>query len=333
VTREAFWRWALRGRNGDRRPWTAALAWPLAAGAAAVALLRVMGLEHGLRLNQLIAFAPYLGAGCIVAALASGLARRPVAAGTAALAAVALAACVLPRAFGSPATQPGTPLVVMSMNMRIGGADPKSIVDLVRSAHVDVLTLQEFSQSAGDDLDAAGLSDLLPYSERLPEWGAAGSAVLSRLPLTDSGVRWPSNPGFGQTYATVAVSNGARVVIESVHPVAPVGQGDLWASALRNQVRGDAGGTPRILAGDFNATLDHRLLRDLLATGYRDAAASVGAGFVTTWPYFGERATVTPKITLDHVLVPAGIGVRDFRAVTVPRTDHRAIIATLIVLP
>jgi hypothetical protein len=38
-----------------------------------------------------------------------------------------------------------------------------------------------------------------------------------------------------------------------------------------------------------------------------------------------------PKVTIDHVLVDRGIGVRDFDAVTVPLTDHRAIIATVVV--
>ena len=37
-------------------------------------------------------------------------------------------------------------------------------------------------------------------------------------------------------------------------------------------------GPPRILAGDFNATLDHALLRRLLATGYVDAADRDGRG-------------------------------------------------------
>ena len=139
--------------------------------------------------------------------------------------------------------------------------------------------------------------------------------------------------GFNQAYATVEATGAQPVVIESVHPVPPIDwqQTQRWAAGLRNQIPADAPGPRRILAGDFNATLDHSELRRLLDTGYRDAGAEVGLGFTPTWPVYGRRSVVTPRITLDHVLVPSGVGVRDFRAVTIPRTDHRAIIATLLV--
>ena len=58
-------------------------------------------------------------------------------------------------------------------------------------------------------------------------------------------------------------------------------------------------GRLRILAGDFNATLDHAELRRILDTGYQDAAAQVGAGLHGTWPR--DRA-FPPPVTIDHVL-------------------------------
>jgi hypothetical protein len=75
------------------------------------------------------------------------------------------------------------------------------------------------------------------------------------------------------------------------------------------------------------------LLRDLIGTGYIDAADEVGAGLTATWPFHGARAAVTPKVAIDHVLVDNRIGVRDFAAHAVPRTDHRAIVATLVLPP
>lgn len=326
-----LWEWALRGRRQSRRPATALVAWPLATGAALLAILRLAGLEQGLRLVQLTAFLPYLTGACAVVAIAVALTRRPVATAIASVAVIALAACLLPRALGSPAPDDGTPLVVMAVNMRLGGADAQSIVDLVREAEVHVLAVQEITPQAEAALLTAGLGDTLPFQEIHLEWGAAGSAIFSRLPFTDAGMRKVSEPGFNQAYAAVALGNGTSIVVESVHPVAPVDQVDRWLAGLRNQPRGDAPGPRRILAGDFNATLDHRALRDVLATGYRDAADAVGAGFTPTWPFYGKRSTLTPRIAIDHILVPAGIGVRDFRAVTIAGTDHRAIVATLVV--
>jgi endonuclease/exonuclease/phosphatase (EEP) superfamily protein YafD len=68
-------------------------------------------------------------------------------------------------------------------------------------------------------------------------------------------------------------------------------------------------------------------MRDLIATGYRDAADIMGDGFVTTWPYDGTRL---PPVTIDHVLADRRIGVRGFEALRLPGSDHRPILATLL---
>jgi endonuclease/exonuclease/phosphatase (EEP) superfamily protein YafD len=325
--------WDRLVRGGRARPWTAIIAWPLAAGAAAVALIRVLGLDSIPPLVQLIAFTPYLLVACAIAAVLTGLTRRPIATVIAAVAALSLLAAVVPRAAGTPAPGSGISLVVMSANLRLGGADPASVVELVRDAGVDVLTLQELTEEAEQSLWAEGLAEMLPYRESHPGPGASGSAVYARRPLTDPGVRSVSPLGFSQAYATVTLDGDRSVVIESVHPVPPSGirLTAYWLTGLRNQVPAFVPGPPRILAGDFNATLDHDALRDLLATGYRDAADAVGAGLTPTWPYHGPRSRLTPRVALDHVLVPEGIGVRDFRAVTIPGSDHRAVVATLLI--
>jgi endonuclease/exonuclease/phosphatase family metal-dependent hydrolase len=201
-------------------------------------------------------------------------------------------------------------------------------VDLVRARDVDVLTLQEYTADADARLAAAGLSALLPFSERQPVDGAPGSAVYSRLAPAEVGlVR-----GYWFYQARMVVHLGGQAVtVESVHPPPPVSEsGPGWAQALREQTPASEPGL-RVLAGDFNSTLDHVALRRLVNTGYRDAAATVGAGLVPTWPYYGPRSSVTPKVTIDHILVNGSIGVGAFTAVTVPNTDHRAIIATLYI--
>ena len=84
-------------------------------------------------------------------------------------------------------------------------------------------------------------------------------------------------------------------------------------------------GRLRILAGDFNATLDHAELRRILDTGYQDAAAQVGAGLHGTWP----RGRAFPGLAIDHVLVDERLGVRAVSIHTIPGTDHRAVWAEL----
>ena len=70
------------------------------------------------------------------------------------------------------------------------------------------------------------------------------------------------------------------------------------------------------MAGDFNATLDHAELRELLDRGWVDAADAVGEGFAWTWPARRRRAL---PLTIDHVLVDRRVRVERVTVVKVPR--------------
>jgi endonuclease/exonuclease/phosphatase family metal-dependent hydrolase len=85
------------------------------------------------------------------------------------------------------------------------------------------------------------------------------------------------------------------------------------------------GEDPVILAGDFNATLDHAPMRAVLRRGYRDAAEQVGKGLVPTW---GPRAGRRPGLlVIDHVLVDPRCTVQAVAAYNLPGTDHRVLLA------
>jgi endonuclease/exonuclease/phosphatase family metal-dependent hydrolase len=218
----------------------------------------------------------------------------------------------------------------MTVNMLKGSADAAAIVTLVRDHHVDLLALQEVTPDAVSRLDAAGLADLLPNRSVHPMRTVGGSALLSRFPLHDDGLRvmpWQ----FGQARATVTPENAAPFAVESAHPCAPSGpeRDSCWVTGLAQEPPATVDGQVRLLIGDFNATLDHWALRHLLATGYRDAADTVGAGFATTWPYNKP----IPKIAIDHVLVDRRVGVRRVEVYPVPHSDHRALFAELVLPP
>jgi endonuclease/exonuclease/phosphatase family metal-dependent hydrolase len=85
-------------------------------------------------------------------------------------------------------------------------------------------------------------------------------------------------------------------------------------------------GPVRILAGDFNGTLDHGTFRRLLRAGYRDAAAARGAGLRRTWP----SAAFPPPVTIDHVLVDLRAAIVGYRVLDVPLSDHKAVFAELV---
>ena len=148
--------------------------------------------------------------------------------------------------------------------------------------------------------------------------------------MTAAGTRH-NGGGFRQAYATIAPPGAVPLIVESAHPRAPseVSVVKYWRADLAAEPRADPAGPPRILIGDFNATLDHAALRSLISHGYRDAGDATGRGFATTWgPYDGDPI---PPVTIDHVLVDQRIGVRDLWVGSLPRSDHRMVVASLTV--
>ncbi|MGK5678834.1 endonuclease/exonuclease/phosphatase family protein [Actinoplanes sp. URMC 104] len=319
---------------GPRRRRKAALTvlfWLLILPFLAWAVIRLGGWERG-PVVQLFAFTPYVAAAAWVPAILALATRRWTVGAVAVIVAIMLAAAVLPRAIGNRDKGPaaGVRLNVMTSNMLFGGADAATIVKLVSEHDVAVLAVQEFTTEGKEALAAAGLGALLPYSSLADRPQADGSGLYSRYPLTEPGAQ-QNGGGFMQAYATVQVPGAGPVVVESAHPLAPYARSVLgqWRKDLLAEPRADDSATPRILLGDFNATLDHAPLRELISHGYRDAADAAGKGLIGTWgPYDGDPI---PPVTIDHVLVDERIGVREVSVHGIPSSDHRAIVAGLTV--
>jgi endonuclease/exonuclease/phosphatase (EEP) superfamily protein YafD len=290
-------------------------------------VMRVFGLERTWYGTVLVAYTPWIALGSAVPLLFALVLRRWRTSAVAALTCVALATLFLARAVGSPDPGPGPVIRVMNVNMKIGSADPAQIVALARANQVDILTIEEFTDSAQTALRAAGLAALLPYAVEAPDTAASGSAVFSRFPVRDTGFHTLAG-GFHQAYATLAVPGAQPLEVIAVHARAPVDPDfqAAWATSLGQEPPATPHGAVRLLMGDFNATLDHARLRTLLDTGYHDVASQLGDGMVTTWPYDGRPV---PAITLDHIFADPRIGAVRFDTHAVRGTDHRAVIATL----
>lgn len=243
------------------------------------------------------------------------------------LATIGLVFLVAPRALpNTSAPVQGTPVKVMSINLYFGEAEAQRAVELVRNQQVDVLVLQELTSELADTLDRAGLTELLPHRVFEPRPGADGSGIASRWPLRELSLAPDST--MQQPSALVDAPGPGDFELVGVHPVIPVGDTARWQDELRalpEPARDGAG--PRVLAGDFNATLDHSPMRRLLGQGYRDAAATTGDGLQGTWP--GTDVRLPPPMTIDHVLVSGGVTVQGYQRFDVGGSDHRAILAHL----
>ncbi len=88
-----------------------------------------------------------------------------------------------------------------------------------------------------------------------------------------------------------------------------------------------ANGRPVILAGDLNAPEHSPVLRQLLATGLRDAFSTAGTGYGYTHGH-----SLRPHISfnrIDHILVSPNIGVADSFIGGKEASEHRPVIADL----
>ncbi|HEV7753736.1 MAG TPA: endonuclease/exonuclease/phosphatase family protein [Baekduia sp.] len=297
------------------------------------AVVRTFGLDSGGRVVPAMAFTPLALLSSVVPLVVVLALRRWAVLVLWAVVAGALLIAVLPRALAgpNPPMSGGIALRVMTANLYQGRGDPATIVALVREHRVDVLSLQELTPEEVAKLDAAGLRRLLPYRDVDARGGASGTGLFASRPLR----RLPQINALGlmaEPRALVRVDGAPPVEIEAVHPPPPLhAQVGVWRRMLREIPAVErTRPTLRIVAGDFNATLDHRELRRVLDRGFVDAADATGQGLRTTWPA-GRR--LPPEITIDHVLIDPRIAARALSVHTVRRSDHRAVIATLELPP
>ena len=224
---------------------------------------------------------------------------------------------------------PGRRLRVLSLNVKGGAADAEVVTASVAALEVDILVVQELTAGLASRLALSGLGDILPQSHLDPRDASRGTGLWTRWPLT------PLSPIAGTLAATprarIDPPGALSVTVTAVHPVAPVAdQERRWWQELgliEAVLAGTAG--PQLVAGDFNASRDHRAFRALLRSGFVDCADAarqrVWPGL--TWP--ADRR-YPPLMRLDHVLASrAGVLVHEARTVRLPGTDHLGVLAVL----
>ena len=311
-------------RLGARRNW---LIWAAAIPVAIWALVHACGLERGNLLTSAMFFTPQVAVAALLVAGVAVALRNWAAAAVAALAAVYLAAAVLPRAIGSdvaPVSGRET-LTVLSANVYLGGADPAALVGLVDRYRPDLLSLQELTPAFAARLRRAGIDRRLPHSVLMAQPKGHGGGLYARRPLTP--LPRQTRFLFRMPRAVLTLSDGRRLRVVAVHPQPPNMSVERWREALESLPR-PGPGAPWILAGDFNATFDQAEFRELVDGGYRDAGDAAGKGLEPTWP--GPDEFPWGLITIDHVLADRRLGVSGYGVEDLPGSDHRAIHAQLV---
>ena len=236
-------------------------------------------------------------------------------------------------------------LTTFSFNTHYSEAYKVELAVAIRRAAADVVVLPETSAEYGQAIADLLAQDGLRYtvfSAGDQKDDADPTTVLVSAVIGDyEQAQAPAGAGHGTVLlrpAGEAELNGhRRPTILGVHTHAPVpGSMEEWLASVEvvvGQCRGagsdGAGPGPEpglIIAGDFNATLDHAPMKDL--GGCADAALETGIGGVSTWPTSSHTTLLGSPI--DHVLADSSAWrTRSASVLTLSGSDHRALVVEL----
>ncbi|GAA1764427.1 endonuclease/exonuclease/phosphatase family protein [Agromyces humatus] len=232
-------------------------------------------------------------------------------------------------------------VTVLSWNTLGEVPDAQTIAMLALDEGADVVVLPETTDPLGEAVAIAmreGGSPMWVHTQAYDDIAKARSTTLLISPdlgsYTVTSAESPGPPGNTNTLPSVVADpvdgDGPRIV--AVHAVAPI-RWELrnWRSDL-DWLAAQCEGDDVIMAGDFNATLDHFAGHgtdggDLGRCS--DAANAADSAALGTWPTEVPPLLGSP---IDHVLATPGWTVEGFRVIDDldgAGSDHRPIVATL----
>lgn len=288
---------------------------------------RIAGIESNEVLVAAMALTPYVAAFGLVLGLLCVLLRRRVVGFTVLLLAIGLSALLAPRLLSEE--QPnadGDRLRIMSINLFVGGADARTVVRIAREQKVDVLVMPELTDAEAAALDEEGLGELLPNRVYDNGTGGSGTAVVSRFQLRQ--IVLMEETTLAQPSMVVDMPGREDIELTAVHiqPGVRSGAAATWRGELRQLPTPTPDKRVRILAGDFNASLDHATLRAVVDRGYSDAGEETGLGLEATWTSWPFGLPVT----IDHILVDNRCAIGSYAVFDVPGSDHNALVSEII---
>ena len=222
-------------------------------------------------------------------------------------------------------TQGKATIRIFEANVLFLNPDLTRIGQEISAAAPDVVVIEELTPAGLAQLRSSGAFSTLPYSVERAGKSASGTGIFAKWPLVDR--RDPLLTNAALLGVTLKHPAG-DIDVYSVHTQAPTSSRRAWTSQLKDLKRlvGTFNSRPTILAGDYNATVDHRPFRELLDSGVIDAHEATGRELAGSWP---NNTSLWPVILIDHVLVKGGIQpLHTFEGQGIG-SDHRPVIADL----
>ncbi|WP_210506773.1 endonuclease/exonuclease/phosphatase family protein [Naasia sp. SYSU D00057] len=227
-------------------------------------------------------------------------------------------------------------LTVLSWNTLGDAPGVEAIADLVLERRPDIVALPETTEETAKQVAAAAQAAGLPLVSYTVAYDQISKARSTSLLISADLGSYVIGSGASNTAvlpSVVAVPAGGGPKIVAAHAVAPTtAYTPEWRSDLA-WLAAQCASEDVILAGDFNATLDH--FSGLQAAPgadlgqCRDAGRLGGGGAIGTWPTSLPALVGTP---IDHVLATPSWRVSGYRVITDrdgAGSDHRPVLVQL----
>ena len=221
----------------------------------------------------------------------------------------------------------GVPITIFSQNLLYTNRNSQEAARDIERDSPDVVLILELSHENLRPLKLALSPEKYPFSFVKPDTnGAFGIGLWSKYPMKAKQT-WVAATPLVDAELTV---DGQTIRFLGVHTVGPLTslERSRWATELRwlaREVTRSKSGR-LIIAGDFNATMQHKDFRRLLSAGLRDAHGA-GGGWDPTWPH--HWWWLPPVMRIDHVLASTDLGVAWQRVLTANGSDHSALLTRL----
>ncbi|QKJ19125.1 endonuclease/exonuclease/phosphatase family protein [Microbacterium hominis] len=257
--------------------------------------------------------------------------------------AVANGATIVMRGMGTESlpAKTDTSIRVMTWNTAGEATAPETVAKIAVAMDADIVSLPETTIETGEQVAIAmrGLGHpMWAHSAENPttEWDAGSTTLLIAPELGDYAVIEASLDGSSNTStvpsAVAMPTSGSGPIVVAAHAVAPRSAFmDRWRSDLQ-WLADQCSDANVILAGDFNATVDH--MSGLGVDGgtlglCHDGAAETGNGAVGTWSSEVPSLLGAP---IDHVMASShwkATGSIVLRSMDGSGSDHRPLVVQL----
>lgn len=301
--------------------------WLLAAAAGVLMLTQGFGWNGNEVVAIVQALTPYAILGLVPLAGIACWARADRLAVTASIIGVSGLILASPLVFGPerPDSDPtATGTTIASVNLLYSNPIVGAAADELLLRDADAILFTEYTAEHQAVLLGHSLAAEYPFKIERDGLFASGIALWSRHPI----VQGERPDTINDTLDITMASPDGPIRLFGVHPPTPMFLFDGWVADLASF--GDLGigsNIPTVIIGDFNASYWHPAFRDILRRGFVAAHVAHGRGLSTSWP---TDEIIPAFVRLDHALTGNGLtstAVEDF---TVPGSDHRGFVVTVV---